>query len=133
MLALALPALGALIAEPLLLLTDTALVGHLGSTTLAGLGVASTVLQTAIGLMVFLAYTTTPIVARRLGAGDRPGAVRAGIEGMWLGLGTGVVLALAGLPAGQWLISLFTSDPTAQAEAWTYLAISLIGVPAMLV
>ncbi|GGA68482.1 MATE family efflux transporter [Pseudoclavibacter endophyticus] len=132
-LSLAVPALGALIAEPLLLLTDTALVGHLGSETLAGLGVASTVLQTAIGLMVFLAYTTTPIVARRLGAGDTPGAIRAGIEGMWFGLGVGVVLAAAGLPAGEWLISFFTGDPAARAEAWTYLLISLAGVPAMLV
>ena len=38
---LAVPALGALVAEPLFLLTDTALVGHLGSVPLAGLGVAS--------------------------------------------------------------------------------------------
>lgn len=131
-LALAVPALGALIAEPLLVLTDTALVGHLGGTVLAGLGVASSILQTSIGLMVFLAYTTTPIVARRLGSGDRPGAIRAGIEGMWLGLGAGVVLALAGVPSGQWLIGLLTSDAGARAEGWSYLSISLIGVPAML-
>lgn len=131
-LALAVPALGALIAEPLLVLTDTALVGHLGGTVLAGLGVASTILQTAIGLMVFLAYTTTPLVARRLGAGDRPGAVRAGIEGMWLGLGVGIVLAFAGIPSGDWLIGLLTTDAGARGEASTYLGISLIGVPAML-
>ena len=131
-LALAVPALGALIAEPLLVLTDTALVGHLGGTALAGLGVASTILQTVIGLMVFLAYATTPIVARRLGAGDRPGAIRAGVEGMWLGLAAGVVLAIAGLPAGPWLVGLLTSDPVAAADAWTYLAISLAGLPAML-
>lgn len=131
-LALAVPALGALVAEPLLILTDTALVGHLGGTVLAGLGAASTILQTVVGLMVFLAYTTTPIVARRLGAGDRPGAIRAGIEGMWLGFGAGLVLAAAGIPSGRWLIGLLTSDPAAAAEAWTYLAISLIGLPAML-
>ena len=64
---LALPALGALVAEPLFLLTDTALVGHLGSVPLAGLGVASVILQTALGLLIFLAYATTPTVARRLG------------------------------------------------------------------
>ncbi|HET8779225.1 MAG TPA: MATE family efflux transporter, partial [Agromyces sp.] len=67
---LAVPALGALVAEPLFLLADTAMVGHLGATPLAGLGLASAVLQTIIGLMVFLAYATTPAVARRLGAGD---------------------------------------------------------------
>lgn len=129
---LAVPALGALIAEPLLILTDTALVGHLGPAVLAGLGVASTILQTAVGLMVFLAYTTTPIVARRLGAGDRPGAIRAGIEGMWLGLGAGIALALAGVPTAGPLVGLLTTDPAAHAEASTYLTISLAGIPAML-
>ena len=83
---LALPALGALVAEPLFLLTDTALVGHLGSVPLAGLGVASVILQTALGLLIFLAYATTPTVARRLGAGDRRGAIRAGVDGLWFAL-----------------------------------------------
>src|SRR6186713_823796 len=67
---LAIPALGALVAEPLFLIVDSALVGHLGVTPLAGLGIASAVLQTIVGLMVFLAYSTTPAVARRFGAGD---------------------------------------------------------------
>lgn len=79
---LAVPAFGALVAEPLFLLTDTALIGHLGEVPLAGLGIASALLQTAIGLLVFLAYATTPAVARRLGAGDKPGAIRAGIDGL---------------------------------------------------
>ncbi len=57
---LAVPALGALMAEPLFLLADSAMIGHLGVVPLAGLGVASAVLQTVIGLMVFLAYATTP-------------------------------------------------------------------------
>ena len=65
-LALALPALGALIAEPMFLLADAAIVGHLGVNQLAGVGLASTVLQTAVGLMVFLAYSTTGTVARFL-------------------------------------------------------------------
>ena len=74
-LALAIPSLGALIAEPLFLLTDTAMVGHLGAPALASLGLASTILTTVVGLLIFLAYATTPIVARRLGSGNRPGAL----------------------------------------------------------
>src|SRR5207342_945064 len=93
---LAVPALGALIAEPLFLLADSAMVGHLGVTPLAGLGIASAILQTIIGLMVFLAYSTTPAVARRLGAGDERGAVAAGVDGSWLALGIGIVLAVGG-------------------------------------
>ena len=84
---LAVPALGALVAEPLFLIVDSALVGHLGVTPLAGLGIASAVLQTIVGLMVFLAYSTTPAVARRFGAGDLTKAVSVGIDGMWLALG----------------------------------------------
>ena len=67
---LAVPAFLALVAEPLFLLSDAAIVGHLGTPELAGLGVAAVVLQTVIGLCVFLAYGTTASVARHLGAGD---------------------------------------------------------------
>jgi Na+-driven multidrug efflux pump len=93
---LAVPALGALIAEPLFLLTDTAMVGHLGADALASLGVASTIINTVVGLLIFLAYATTPIVARRLGSGDRTGALSAGIDGLWLAGGLGVVIGVAG-------------------------------------
>ncbi len=72
--------------------------GHLGVAPLAGLGIASAVLQTIVGLMVFLAYSTTPAVARRFGAGDQREAVSVGIDGMWLALGMGAVLAVVGIP-----------------------------------
>jgi putative MATE family efflux protein len=130
---LAVPALGALVAEPLFLLADTAMVGHLGATPLAGLGLASAVLQTIIGLMVFLAYSTTPAVARRLGAGDERGAVSSGVDGLWLALGLGVVLALAGWRATPWLVGVFGASAAVAAEASVYLSISMAGLPAMLV
>jgi putative MATE family efflux protein len=129
---LALPALGALVAEPLFLLTDTALVGHLGPEPLAGLGIASAIIQTLVGLLVFLAYATTPLVARRLGAGDTTGAVRAGIDGVWLSLGIGLLLVAIGVPASGWLVSLFGADPTVATAAHTYLSIALWGIPALL-
>ncbi|WP_440709180.1 MATE family efflux transporter [Herbiconiux sp. YIM B11900] len=130
---LAVPALGALVAEPLFLLTDTALVGHLGADALAGLGIAGTVLQTVVGLLIFLAYATTPAVARRLGAGDTPGAVKAGIDGMWLALGVGVLLAVVGWPLVGAVIRLFGSTEAVQQNAETYLSISLVGLPGMLI
>jgi len=130
---LAVPALGALVAEPLFLLADTAMVGHLGATPLAGLGLASAVLQTIIGLMVFLAYATTPAVARRLGAGDERAAVATGVDGLWLALGLGVVLALAGWQATPWLVGVFGASAAVSAEASVYLSISMAGLPAMLV
>lgn len=130
--ALAVPSLGALVAEPLFVLTDTAMVGHLGATPLAGLGLASTVLQTAIGLLVFLAYATTPLVARRLGAGDRRGAMAAGVDGLWLGLGLGVLLLAVMLPLSGPVVAAFGASDAVAAEALSYLTISWWGVPGML-
>lgn len=130
---LAVPALGALIAEPAFLIVDAALVGHLGTVPLAGLGIAGAVLQTIVGLMVFLAYSTTPAVARRFGAG-RPGeAVSVGINSMWLALGLGAVLAVVGAVSSPWLVSLFGASAEVAAQANEYLVISMWGLPAMLI
>ncbi|MGK0722631.1 MATE family efflux transporter [Leucobacter sp. W1478] len=130
---LAVPALGALVAEPLFLVVDTALVGHLGAIPLAGLAIAAAVLQTAVGLMVFLAYATTPLVARRRGAGDLRGAVQAGVDGLWLAGGIGIVLAVGLWAASTPVVHVFTRDPEVVDQATTYLAISCAGLPAMLV
>ena len=130
---LAVPALGSLVAEPLFLIVDSALVGHLGVAPLAGLGIASAVLQTIVGLMVFLAYSTTPAVARRFGAGDPGRAVSVGIDGIWLALGLGAVLALGGSLTTPFLVSLFGASPAVAAQAEIYLGISMWGLPAMLV
>ncbi len=129
---LAVPSLGALVAEPLFVLTDTAMVGHLGAEPLAGLGLASTVLQTAIGLLVFLAYATTPLVARRLGAGDARGAHAAGIDGLWLALGIGALLLALMVPLSPLVIDAFGADPAVEAAALEYLSIAWWGIPGML-
>lgn len=129
---LAVPSLGALVAEPLFVLTDTAMVGHLGADALAGLGLASTILQTAIGLLIFLAYATTPAVARRLGSGDRAGALTAGVDGLWLALGIGVLLLVTLLPASPAIVGAFGASGAVEAAALEYLTIAWWGVPGML-
>ena len=130
---LAVPALGALVAEPMFLIVDAALVGHLGVVPLAGLGIASAVLQTIVGLMVFLAYATTPSVARRFGAGDPGRGVSLGVDGMWLALAIGSVLAVVGYVATPLLVGLFGAAPEVARQAEIYLGISMWGLPAMLV
>ncbi|MFE4516392.1 MATE family efflux transporter [Kitasatospora sp. NPDC056783] len=132
-LALAVPAFGALVAEPLFLMADSAIVGHLGTPQLAGVGVASAALSTATGVFVFLAYATTAAVARRIGAGDRRGAVRQGIDGIWLALGLAVPVVLLTLLLAPWVADALGASATAAPHAVTYLRISSLGIPAMLV
>src|SRR5580765_126971 len=118
---LAVPAFLALVAEPLFLLADAAIVGHLGTTSLAGLGIAAAVLQTVIGLCVFLAYGTTAGVARLLGAGDRRAALAQGIDGVWLAVLIGVLVTIAGIAATGPLVDLFGADQAVAEPATTYL------------
>lgn len=132
-LALAVPALGALVVEPLFLLTDTAVVGALGTDSLAGLGLASAVLSTLVGLFVVLAYGTTASVSRRLGAGDARGALALGIDGTWLALLVGLVVAAVGAAVAPAVIAGFGAGEAAASEAVVYLRVSMLGIPAMLV
>ncbi|WP_189712979.1 MATE family efflux transporter [Streptomyces phaeofaciens] len=131
--ALAVPAFGALVAEPLFVLADSAIVGHLGTTQLAGLGIAAALLTTAVSVFVFLAYATTAAVSRRVGAGDLPAAIRQGMDGIWLALLLGAAVIVAVLPTAPALVGLFGASDTAAPYATTYLRISALGIPAMLV
>jgi putative MATE family efflux protein len=130
---LAVPAFLALVAEPLFLLGDAAIVGHLGTAELAGLGLAAVVLQTAIGLCVFLAYGTTASVARHLGAGDRRRALVQGVDGVWLAVLIGVLTTAAGVASAGSLVGLFGAGEQVTAHATTYLRIAFLGTVPLLV
>ncbi|MER5211403.1 MATE family efflux transporter [Streptomyces sp. NPDC002838] len=130
---LAVPAFGALVAEPLFVMADSAIVGHLGTAQLAGLGVASALLMTAVSIFVFLAYATTAAVARRVGAGDLQAAIRQGMDGIWLALLLGAAVIAVVMPTTPAIVELFGASDTAAPYATTYLRISALGIPAMLV
>lgn len=127
------PAFGSLVAEPLFLMADTAIVGHLGTAQLAGLGVASALLMTAVSVFVFLAYATTAAVARRAGAGDLQAAIRQGMDGIWLALLLGAAVVAVVMPTASAVVDLFGASDAAAPYATTYLRISALGIPAMLV
>ncbi|WP_409339968.1 MATE family efflux transporter [Kocuria carniphila] len=132
-LALAVPAFGALIAEPLFLLADSAIIGHLGTAQLAGVGISATVVQTVVGLMVFLAYSTTPAVARHLGGGRLKQALEVGRDGLWTAADLGVVLATAGILAGRPLLQALGARGEVLEHATSYFVWSMPGLLAMLV
>ena len=129
---LAVPAFGALVAEPLFLLGDSAIVGRIGTTALGGLGVASQALSTQVNVSIFLAYGTTAAVARQLGAGNQRAAIRQGIDGFWLAAAIGAVVLAAGWPLAPAIAHVFGASAGVTRGAVTYLRISLLGAPAML-
>jgi putative MATE family efflux protein len=126
---LALPALGAIAAEPLYNLADTAIVGHLGRVPLDALAIAATALSMAAWLAVFLTTATTSAVAR-LAARDQPAAAGRAAGAAYLagavgGTAAGIVLAVAA-PLIGWILG---ARGAVLADATGYLRISAIGLP----
>jgi len=127
---LAVPALGALAAEPLYLLVDTAIVGHLGRSQLAALGIAAVVLGGWFAIFNFLQYATTAQVARAAGAGEAETARRLGAQAMWLALVFGSAVAVFVAAAAEPLVSLMGGKGTTADYAVTYMRIAVVGLPA---
>lgn len=132
LLALAVPTFGQLVAEPTFVLIDTAIVGHLGESALAGLALGSTVILTAVGLCIFLAYATTSQVARHFGAGRMREGLQAGIDGLWLALAIGAVLATVLFAFAEPLCWLLGGRGEDLAQAVAYTRPVVLGAPGML-
>ena len=130
---LALPALGALAAEPLYLLVDTAIVGHLGTPQLAALALAATVLSNLIALCIFLTYGTTARVTRLHGAGRDADAGALGPQALWLALAAGVVLAAVVSALAEPLVHALGGEGHVADMSARYLRIASLGVPMALI
>jgi putative MATE family efflux protein len=126
---LAVPALGALAAEPTYILVDTAIVGHLGRSQLAALGIAAVVLSTLFAIFNFLQYGTTAQVGRASGAGEERAARQLGGQALWLCLGVGVVLTILLVALAPAVVELMGGDGRTADYAVTYLRIVSLGLP----
>lgn len=129
---LAIPAFGALIAEPLYLLADTAVIARLGTPQLGGLAVASGVLLGGYALFIFLAYGTTAAVSRLIGAGEPGRAADQAVQSLWLALTIGLVLIAVGWVGADAAVQALGAEGEVRGHALTYLRISLFGAPAFL-
>jgi putative MATE family efflux protein len=130
---LALPALGALAAEPLYLLADTAMVGHLGTEELAALAIAATLLTGAFTLFNFLTYGTTAQVARMSGAEEHAEAGRLAAQALWLATGIGVVVTATLVALAVPLVALMGGHGHTGDLAVLYLRIGSLGLPFALI
>src|SRR5690349_8591984 len=129
---LALPALVVLAAEPLYVLVDTAVVGHLGRVPLAAVAVGGTVMSVAVWFGTLMAYGTTGRAARRFGAGDRTAAVAEGVQASWLALTTGALLVLLAQLFATPLTRALAADPAAAEAAAGWLRLASLGIPGLL-
>jgi len=129
----ALPALGALAAEPLYVLADTAIVGHLGRPQLAALGLAGTVLAGAFTTFNFLTYGTTAVVARASGAGEHERAARLAAQALWVAVGVGLVLLVAGEAVAAPLLRGLGGHGRSGHFALVYFRIAALGVPSAMI
>ena len=133
MLSLAGSAFVVLAAEPLYLLVDTAVVGHLGAVSLAGLGVAGALMALLTVVGTFVEYGTTGRSARWFGAGRIDAAVNEGVQASWLGFGIGVVVvALGEVLAGPLTTLLAGGHGATQHAAESWFRIAVIGMPGVL-
>jgi putative MATE family efflux protein len=130
---LAIPALGALAAEPLYVLADTAIVGHLGRPQIAALGLAGTVLAGAFTIFNFLTYGTTSVVARASGAGQQERAARLAAQALWLSLAIGLALLVVCEAAAAPLLHGLGGHGRSGHYALVYFRIAAVGLPAALV
>ncbi|MFD5180473.1 MATE family efflux transporter [Nocardia sp. NPDC058379] len=131
-LGIALPTLGVLVAEPLYLLFDMAIVGRLGALALAGLAVGGVIVGSVSTQLTFLSYGTTARASRRHGAGDRAGAVAEGVQASWVGAAIGVlILLVVQLFAGPLCAAIAGGGEIAD-EALGWVRIALFGVPLIL-
>ncbi|MFE1595722.1 MATE family efflux transporter [Nocardia sp. NPDC058705] len=131
-LGIAVPTLGVLVAEPLYLLFDIAVVGRLGALALAGLAVGAVILGTLSTQLTFLSYGTTARAARRHGAGDRDGAVEEGVQASWVGLAVGAVIVAVVQVFAMPLCSVLSGGGEIAGEAVVWVRIAIFGVPLIL-
>jgi putative MATE family efflux protein len=130
---LGLPALGALAAEPLYILVDTAIVGHIGRPQIAALGLAGTVLAGAFTIFNFLTYGTTAVVARASGAGQEERAGRLAAQALWVSLAIGAVLLVVAEAVAAPLLRGLGGHGESGHFALVYFRIGALGLPAALI
>jgi putative MATE family efflux protein len=132
MLALAGSAFIVLAAEPLYLLVDTAVVGHLGPRPLAGLGVGAALMALLTIVGTFVEYGTTSRAARWFGAGRTDAAINEGVQASWLAIVIGFAVVAVGEAFAGPLTGLLAGAPATQHAAESWFRIAVLGLPGVL-
>ena len=131
--ALGVPALGALAADPLYSLVDTAFVGRLGVPQLGGLAVGVAAFTASFWIFSFLAYGVTPRVARALGAGQADEASRVAVQALQLAVLLGGAVTLVGVLFTGPIVRVFGGAGDVSSFAEAYLRIRVLAAVPVLI
>ena len=132
-LGLAVPAVGALLADPLLGVVDTAVAGRVSVTALGALGLGTALLGAGTWVFNFLVYGTTSAVARAAGAGHDDLAGRRVVHATAVAVGLGVVVALVVGLLAEPIVRLSGAVDELVAPTAAYLRVRAVGLPFVLV
>jgi putative MATE family efflux protein len=125
--------LGALAADPLYSLIDTAFVGHLGVPQLGALAVGSAAFTASFWIFSFLAYGVTPRVARALGRGDKAEADRVGVQALFLAIVLGLGMSVIGLVGAEQIVRLFGGTERVAVYAEPFVRIRILAAAPVLI
>jgi putative MATE family efflux protein len=126
---LAVPALGAILAEPLYNLADTAIVGHLGRAPLDALAIATSALSIVAWLAIFLSTATTTEVSRSAARGRHDAAGRAVGAAYSVAAGWGAVTSVAIILVAPVVVGLLGGHAGIGSAATGYIRIAALGLP----
>ena len=130
--ALAVPAVGALVADPLLGVVDTAVAGRVSTAALGALGLSVALLGAGTWVFNFLVYGTTSAVARAVGADDAVAAGRRVVHAAVVATGIGLVVATLLLVGAPTLVRAADAVPELVPPAVDYLRVRAVGLPFLL-
>ena len=126
---LAVPALGAILAEPLYNIADTAIVGHLGRAPLDSLAIATSALSIVGWLAIFLSTATTTEVSRNAAVGEHRAAGRAVGAAYSVAAGWGAVTSIVVMLIAPVLVDLLGGHAGIGSGATVYIRIAALGMP----
>ena len=107
---------------------DTIWIGKLGSSQMAGVGVATIVVMLVNSLIMGLFTGLRALVARLVGSGDTASANHAAQQGLVIGAALSLLIAVLGHFFAESILQLWNLEPDVVASGAAYMRISLVGI-----
>ena len=123
------PIVGGMLSQTMVNLVDTAMVGRLGASSLAAVGLGATATWLSVSLLLGIGSATQALVARRMGENRPLEAGRTLDHALLLGSISGVVMGLAIYLLTPSMFRLLTTDGEVLHQGTNYLQMRTIGFP----